>query len=55
MDPFLGARPSKIVHGFQFSTLQLHFSSGCVLEETHGTNNLEVEREMLKAEQKLLC
>ena len=21
MDPFLGARPSKIVHGFQFSTL----------------------------------
>ena len=48
MDPFSGARPSKIVHGFCFSTLY-HFSSGCVLEETHGTNNLAVEIEVLNA------
>ena len=67
MDPFFGARPRKIGHGF-FPPFVLRSGcvleethgtfallSGCVLEETHDTNNLAVgSKAVLNAEHKLL-
>ena len=52
MDPFFGRALAGLDMAF-FPTFVL--LSGCVLEETHGINNFEVEREaVLNAEHKLL-
>lgn len=51
MDSSFWARPPKIVHGF---FLPLYHIFGCVLEEAHVRNNLEVGSGVLNGQRKLL-